>query len=68
MKDGSPVYGLYHSRSFAASDPDRRDLYLEAQYRLLETGEWAPVEDTGGVLVMGNEIATIEFREFGGEL
>jgi len=68
MKDGSRVRGLFHSRSFAGSDPERRDLYLEAQYRLLETGEWAPVEDTGGVLVMGSEIAAIEFREFGGEL
>lgn len=68
MRDGSQVHGLFHSRSFAGSDPERRDLYLEAQYRLLETGEWAPVEDTGGVLVMGSEIAVIEFREFGGEL
>ena len=68
MKDGSRVRGLFHSRSFAGSDPERRDLYLEAQYRLLETGEWGPVEDTGGVLVMGGEIAAIEFREFGGEL
>lgn len=68
MKDGSRVRGLNYSRSFAGSDPGRRDLYLEADYQLLETGEWGPVEDSGGVLVTGTEIAVIEFRELGGEV
>ena len=67
LKDGARLYGLFHSRSFAASDPDRRDLYLEAQFRPLETGEWAPVEDTGGVLIMADQIAAIEFRKVEGE-
>jgi len=64
---GGRLYGLFHSRSFAASDPDRRDLYLEAQFRPLETGEWAPVADTGGVLIMADQIAAIEFRKVEGE-
>jgi hypothetical protein len=63
LKDGSRLYGLFHTRSFAASDPEHRDLYLEAQFRPLETGEWAPVEDTGGVLIMAEQIAAIEFRK-----
>jgi Family of unknown function (DUF6338) len=63
MTDQSRVFGLYHGRSFAGSDPEHRDLYLEAQFRLLATGEWAPIEDTAGVLISADQIATIEFRK-----
>lgn len=66
LKDGSRVHGLYHERSFAASDPNRRDLYIEAQFEPLESGEWAPLEDTGGVLIVADQIATIEFRRLEG--
>lgn len=63
LKDGSRIYGFFGMRSFAASDPDRRDLYLEAQFRPLDNGEWAPLEDIGGVLIMADQIAAIEFRK-----
>lgn len=64
LKDGSNIYGLYHSRSFASSDADRRDLYLEAQFQpVADTGDWAPIEDTSGVLIMGDQITAIEFRK-----
>jgi hypothetical protein len=67
LKDGSEVYGLFHENSFAGSDPARRDIYIEAQFHVTEGGEWAPIEDTGGVLIMGDQIATIEFRNLVGE-
>jgi len=67
LKDGARLYGLFHSRSFAASDPEHRDLYLEAQFRPVEGGEWAPVEDTGGVLIMADQIAAVEFRKLAEE-
>ncbi len=64
LKDGAHIYGLYGDRSFASSDSGRRDLFLEEQFRLVpETGEWAPVEDTGGVLLTGDQIVAIEFRK-----
>lgn len=63
LKNGSRLYGLFHSRSFAGSDPEHCDLYLEAQFRPLDTGEWAPVEDTAGVLIMADQIAALEFRK-----
>jgi Family of unknown function (DUF6338) len=64
LKNGSRVYGLFGRNSFAGNDPDRRDLYLEATYRLLSNGEWAPNEDTRGILILGDQIAVIEFRYF----
>jgi hypothetical protein len=63
LKDGSFVYGLFGKKSFASDDPDCRDLYLEAAYDQLADGQWAPREDTGGVLIMAGEISTIEFRK-----
>ncbi len=64
LKDGSRVYGLFHRRSFAASDPEHRDLFLEAHFHPTDGGQWAPVEDSGGVLIMAEEIAVVEFRRF----
>ena len=63
LKDGSRVYGLYGLQSYAGDDPAERDLYLEVQFRPTDTGDWAPVEDSGGVLVKGDQIALIEFKK-----
>lgn len=67
LKNGSRVYGFYGEQSFAGDDPEHRDLYLEGAYRLLPNGDWAPVEDTGGVLIMADQIASIEFRKLAEE-
>jgi hypothetical protein len=64
LNDESRIYGLYHERSFASSDEQHRDLYLEQQFRLVNNDEWAPVEDNAGVLIMGEHIRLIEFREY----
>lgn len=61
--DGSRVYGLFGYRSFAGDDPRERDLYMEAVYTLTPTAEWAPVEDSGGILLRSDQIAAIEFRK-----
>jgi hypothetical protein len=63
LKSGDQVYGLFATHSFAGDDPSRRDLYIEAVFRLLDTVEWAPVEDSAGILIAADEIATIEFRK-----
>ena len=67
LRSGFQVYGLLGAASFAGDDPGHRDLYLEASYRILPTGDWAPVEDTAGVLIMPDQIATIEFRKLNGD-
>lgn len=63
LKNGTRVYGFFGERSSAGDDPQHRDLYLEATFRPLANGEWAPVEDTAGVLIMPDQIATLEFRK-----
>lgn len=63
LKNGSRVFGYFGERSFAGSDPQQRDLFLEAMFRPVETGDWAPVEETAGVLIMFDQISAIEFRK-----
>jgi hypothetical protein len=64
LKNGSRVYGLFDKNSFAGNDPDRRDLYLEATFRVLDNDEWAPNQDTGGILILAEQIAMIDFRKW----
>jgi hypothetical protein len=61
LRDSSHVYGKFGAQSFAGDDPAERDLYLEAQYRLSESGAWLPVDSSGGILLKADQIATIEF-------
>lgn len=63
LKDGTYVYGFFGKKSFASDDPDCRDLFLETAYEQLPDGQWAPLRDTAGVLIMGDEISRIEFRK-----
>lgn len=65
LTDGSTVYGLYALQSFAGDDPGERDLYLEQVFELGED-EWSPVESTGGILIRGHQIASIEFKQIEG--
>lgn len=59
----SRVFGLFSSESCAGDDPQERDLYLEEQFQPTDSGEWAPVEDSGGVLIKADQIRAIEFRK-----
>ena len=61
--DGSRVYGLFGYNSFAGDDAAERDLYLEAVYHPTTSGEWAPIEDSGGIIVKADQVAAVEFRK-----
>lgn len=63
LQSGSRLYGFFGIKSFAGDDPQSRDLYLEAVYRLTDGGEWAPVEDSRGIWIASDQIASLEFRE-----
>lgn len=62
LKNGARVFGLFGTRSFAGDDRSERDIFLEMLFEPTGTGEWAPVEDTDGIIVKGDQIAAIEFR------
>jgi hypothetical protein len=53
---------FFRNQSFAGDDPEERDLFVEAVFLPQDVGPWQPVEDTGGILIKGSEIATIEFK------
>lgn len=62
LRDGSQVAGLFSSRSFASSDPNERDVFLERVYRIEEEGEpWARVDRSAGIWIAAPEIRHIEF-------
>jgi hypothetical protein len=63
LRDGSRVYNVFGYNSFAGDDPSERDLFLEAVYRLTPSGDWGPEEDSGGIIIRGNQLAAIEFRK-----
>ncbi|MCD0443972.1 DUF6338 family protein [Glycomyces sp. A-F 0318] len=66
LKDQRVVLGYLGSRSFAASDPSRRDLFLERQF-MPGAGKvyGPPVPSSDGVWINGDEIAFVEFHGAG---
>jgi len=62
LKDGLVYRGLFYSDSFAGSDPDNRDIYIQELYTTNDKGDWNRVEKTDGVWISINEIETIEFK------
>jgi Family of unknown function (DUF6338) len=65
LRDGSVVYGRFGPSSFAGDDP--KDIYLEKIYKQENHG-FTSTEDNYGILILAEQIATIEFyRETGGE-
>ncbi|HIR53771.1 MAG TPA: hypothetical protein IAB39_10340 [Candidatus Onthovicinus excrementipullorum] len=58
---GQKICGKYSYISFASSEPEERDLYLEEIYDVNERDEWTCKERTRGILIAKGQIATIEF-------
>ena len=64
LEDGHRVGGLWHEKSFASSDPDERDIYLEITWQVNSRGEFdKPIQGTKGILVPGSRIRQVEFFE-----
>jgi hypothetical protein len=60
LKDGSAISGYFGGQSFASSDPDERDIYLEEVYTQTTQGI-RRVERTRGCLISAEQISVIEF-------
>ena len=65
LKSGKVLRGVYSNNSFASSDDDYRDLYLELSYikDSADGDSWKLVDRTDGVWINPDEIAYIEFKE-----
>jgi len=62
LKDDRRIGGLYGTSSYASSYPQKETLYLQQEWKLDEQGRLdEPVEGTDGILVMSDQILTVEF-------
>lgn len=66
LKDDTQLAGLYGSDSFASSDPEERDLYIEKVYEIDDKNDWKPRDN--GVLITSGEIRSIEFWPYRQEI
>lgn len=61
LTDDSVIYGEFSTKSFASSDPEERDLFIEKIYIPNEKGEWIAAEKNDGIYIHKDQIKTIEF-------
>ena len=61
LKNGKTIYGKFSEHSFASSDAEERDLYIEKTYNIKEDMTWVEDDKSNGILVAKDEIETIEF-------
>ena len=64
LKDGQTLGGLYSSKSFASSNPEPEQIYLEQTWVLNEDGSFERAKnDTAGILILSAEISHVELRK-----
>ena len=61
LTDDSVIYGEFSTKSFASSDSEERDLFIEKTYIPNEKGEWIAAEKNDGIYIHKDQIKTIEF-------
>lgn len=61
LKNETKFYGFFGSKSFAASDPEERDIYVEQLYDVDRKNNWTKAPAGKGVLIRADEVNTIEF-------
>lgn len=61
--DDTKLYGWYSSKSFASSDPDERDIFIELGYTLSSDGSWKEDSQSEGFYVPKDQIKYIEFKK-----
>jgi hypothetical protein len=61
--DGTKVAGWYGTRSLAATDDNRTDLFLERAYIIQENGDWKEPKPGRQVLLKLENVRSIEFLE-----
>ena len=65
LSNDKVIRGLYSGRSFASSDDEHRDIFIEYLYEKRDDA-WVRVERTAGVLISPDEVRYIKFFELEG--
>lgn len=64
LKDGRKVGGWYGGKSFASSNPNLPEIYIQEEYHINEDGGFdSPHHESGGILITESEISTIHFYQ-----
>jgi len=66
LKDGKQIHGFYGVNSFASSDQQERDLFLEKVYAELADGSMITTYENNGIYISKDMIKQIEFIKPGG--
>jgi hypothetical protein len=62
LKSGRKIAGKYAAKSYSSAYPAPKEIYLEEVYELKKDGSFGDIiKQTGGILIVENEISTIEF-------
>lgn len=61
LVNGKSVMGFYSFESFASSDPEERDIFIEEVYDVNDEYKWIKNEKSKGILISKDQISTIEF-------
>lgn len=61
LKSGNLIAGSFFANSFASSDSEGRDLYLEKIYDIDNENKWNDIPRNLGIYIGKNEVETIEF-------
>ncbi|MFW6275604.1 MAG: DUF6338 family protein [bacterium] len=62
LKNGEKIGGVYSDKSFTSAYPHKEQIYLEELWVLNEKGGFEKKKNrTSGVIILGDEIKSIEF-------
>lgn len=63
LTDDTKLYGWYSSKSFASSDQEERDVFIERGYKISDNGAWSEDAQSGGFYIPKDQIKYIEFKK-----
>jgi Family of unknown function (DUF6338) len=67
LTNGATVAGHFGGKSFASSDTQERDLYIQEEYTVTEDGRWEARQEKVGILIPAREIRHVEFWQSANE-
>jgi hypothetical protein len=61
LRSGGTVAGFFGTRSFASSDAEERDIFIEHVYHIDEDSVWHPMQNGHGTLIAKDEVLSVDF-------